>query len=68
MRITISMESDNGMTATIKVGTYSTVLLAKDVDGQILVDYEPFRSETCAKNALLKLSDNWTETDRVKSR
>ena len=68
MRIIISMESDNGMTATIKVGTYSTVLLAKDVDGQILVDYEPFKSETCAKNALLKLSDNWIETNRVKSK
>lgn len=68
MRVTISMESDNGMTATIKVGTYSTVLLAKDADGQILVDCEPFRSETCAKNALLKLSDKWTETNRVKSR
>ena len=68
MRITISMESDNGMTATIKVGTYSTVLLAKDVDGQILVDYEPFRSETCAKNSLLKLSDNWAEINRAKSR
>lgn len=68
MRVTISMESDNGMTAIIKVGTYSTVLFAKDVDGRILVDYEPFKSETCAKNALLKLSDNWTETNRVKSR
>ena len=68
MRVTISMESDNGMTATIKVGTYSTVLLVKDDDGQILVEYEPFKSETCAKNALLKLSDNWTETNRVKSR
>ena len=62
------MKSDNGMTATIKVGTYSTVLLAKDADGQILVDYEPSKSETCAKNALLKLSDNWTETSRVKSK
>ena len=68
MRVIISMKSDNGITATIKFGTYSTVLLAKDVDGQILVDYEPFRSETCAKNALLKLSDNWTEINRVKSR
>lgn len=68
MRVTISMKSDNGMTATIKVGTYSTVLLAKDADGQILVDYEPFKSEACAKNALLKLSDNWTETSRVKSK
>ena len=68
MRVTISMESDNGMTATIKVGTYSTFLLAKDADGQILVDYEPFRSETCAKNTLLKLSDNWTETGRAKSK
>lgn len=68
MRVTISMESNNGMTATMKVGTYSTVLLAKDADGQILVDYEPFRSETCAKNVLLKLSDNWTEINRVKSR
>ena len=68
MRIIISMESDNGMTATIKVGTYSTVLLVKDWDGQILVDSEPFKSETCAKNALLKLSDNWTETNRVKSK
>ena len=68
MKVTISMESDNGMTATIKVGTYSTVLLVKDDDGQILVEYEPFKSETCAQNALLKLSDNWTETSRVKSR
>ena len=68
MRVTISMESDNGITAIIKVGTYSTVLLAKDTDGQILVDSEPFKSETCAKNALLKLSDKWTETNRVKSR
>ena len=68
MRVTISMESDNGMTAIIKVGTYSTVLLAKDVDGQILIDSEPFKSETCAKNALLKLSDNWTETNCVKSK
>ena len=68
MRVTISMESDNGITAIIKVGTYSTVLLVKDTDGQILVDSEPFKSETCAKNALLKLSDNWTETNRVKSR
>ena len=68
MRVTISMESDNGMTAIIKVGTYSTVLLAKDVDGQILIDSEPFKSETCAKNALLKLSDNWTEINRVKSK
>ena len=68
MRVTISMESDNGITAIIKVGTYSTVLLVKDTDGQILVDSEPFKSETCAKNALLKLSDNWTETSRVKSR
>ena len=68
MRVTISMKSDNGMTATIKVGTYSTVLFAKDADGQILVDYEPFKSETCANNALLKLSDNWTETSRVKSK
>ena len=68
MRVTISMKSDNGITATIKVGTYSTVLLAKDADGQILIDYEPFSSETCAKNALLKLSDNWTEINRVKSR
>ena len=68
MRVTISMESNNGMTATIKVGTYSTVLLVKDIDGQILADYEPFKSEVCAKNALLKLSDNWTETNRVKSR
>ena len=68
MRITISMESDNGMTATIKVGTYSTWLLVKNADSQIIVDREPFRSETCAKNALLKLSDNWTEINRVKSR
>ena len=68
MRVIISMKSDNGMTATIKVGTYSTFLLAKDADGQTLVDYEPFKSETCAKNALLKLSDNWTEINRVKSR
>ena len=68
MRVTISMESDNGITAIIKVGTYSTVLLVKDTDGQILVDSEPFKSETCAKNALLKLSDNWTETSRVKSK
>ena len=68
MRVTISMESDNGITAIIKVGTYSTVLLVKDTDGQILVDSEPFKSETCAKNALLELSDNWTEINRVKSR
>lgn len=68
MRVTISMESNNGMTATMKVGTYSTFLLVKDIDGQILVDYEPFKSERCAKNALLKLSENWTEINRVKSR
>ena len=68
MRVTISMKSNSGMTATIKVGTYSTVLLVKDIDGQILVDYEPFKSEACAKNALLKLSENWTEINRVKSR
>ena len=68
MRVTISMESDNGMTAIIKVGTYSTWLLVKNADRQIIVDSEPFRSETCAKNALLKLSDNWTEVNRVKSK
>ena len=64
----INYKSDNGMTAAIKSSHYSVMLYVKDKDGNIIIDNKPYSGVISAKNALRKLSDNWPETNRVKSR
>ena len=64
----INYKSDNGMTASIKSSHYSVMLYVKDKDGNIIIDNKPYSGIISAKNALLKLSDNWTETSRVKNK
>lgn len=59
MRKTIVYKSDKGMTATMKVSSYSVMLYVEDENKNIIINNEPYSRIISAKNALIKLGGNW---------
>ena len=59
MRKTIVYKSDKGMTATMKVSSYSVMLYVEDENKNIIINNEPYSGIISAKNALIKLGGNW---------
>lgn len=59
MRKTIIYKSDKGMTATMKVSSYSVMLYVEDENKNIIINNKPYSGIISAKNALIKLGGNW---------